>query len=104
MTSDFRAFAIAPKGILPAGSILTSTQVQSLASKLGNVKTPYIYACFGDVAIADGEITYGVTAGPMTTSATGTVLASGCILPLQKGQGIDLSTSTNPAMILFFAT
>lgn len=104
MTSDFRSFLVAPKAILPAGNTVTPAQITALRTKIGENKTPYLYAAFGDVTIAAGNLPHAVTGGALTASVTGLTLKSGCLLPLAKGEGIDISTSVNAAMVLFFAT
>ena len=108
MTSDFRAFAIAPKTIVPAGGQITAANitaaVQNISGGNANYKTPYIYACFGDVVLTTGKITHAVTVVGGQETFSGYTLKAGCILPIAKNTAVDLLGSANPAMILFFAT
>lgn len=105
MTSDFRAFAIAPKFIIPAGGVVSAAAIAALAPKIGDRKTPYLYACFGDVLIAGGgTITHAIPVSGGQTTANTFTLRSGSLIPLEKGQAIDITGSTNPVMVLLFAT
>lgn len=107
MTSDFRAFCLAPKTIVPAGGTITVANLRialGIPGAAGNFKTPYLYACFGDVILATGSITAPVTVTGGQATFAALTLRSGCILPIAKDTAIDLSASANPVMVLFFAT
>lgn len=108
MTSDFRAFLLAPKTIVPAGGTITVANLRLAlgvaGSQAGNFKTPYLYACFGDIILATGFIPHALTVTGGQASFSGFTLRAGCILPITKDFPIDLSASANPAMVLFFAT
>lgn len=105
MTSDFRAFAIAPKTIVPQGQTITVAQIRTMRDKFGDKKTPYLYACFGDVALTSGmTISNGFIVGGGVVDPSGCTLKAGCILGLSNNSPVDLAASANPAMIIWFAT
>lgn len=104
MTFDFKAFAIAPKFIVNAGSIIDTTELAAQYEKKGLRKlTPYLYACFGDVTLGGGALNTGGQSpvGDFSDSLTGRILKTGCIIPVSRADVIDVAV--NPVLVIMFA-
>lgn len=105
MTFDYKAFLIAPKFLLAAGSPVSAAQFTSEFEKKGLKKlTPYLYACFGDVVISTGFLKAGFnpSGNPFLSNLAGTTLKTGCIVPIEASVGVDIAGSANPALIVMF--
>jgi hypothetical protein len=93
MTSDFKLFMVAPKFLLATGTILTAPQIAVLVPGLKRI-TPYLWAPFGDVLIANGRLMPGFD------NLAGVTLRSGNYIPLHIDGGIDLTGATNKALLV----